>query len=170
MSRILKILFFVISLSLATQVSAQYLVEFDNGRIADADDINTNFRALKEAIEALNTNDGAKLFTGDGTPSGMLGEVGDVYINTLSFDFYGPKQTDGWGLPVSLAGPSGQNGVDGIQGPQGESGATGAQGPQGETGATGAQGPQGETGATGATGTQGPQGETGATGCSGLSR
>jgi hypothetical protein len=43
-----------------------------------------------------------------------------------SYDFYGPKDTNGWGSGRSLIGPRGE------QGPQGETGATGAQGPQGE--------------------------------------
>ena len=64
-----------------------------------------------------------QLFAGEGIPSSALGEAGDVYVDTANYDFYGPKDTDGWGLPSSLIGPSGQvgpQGDDGIKGPKGE--------------------------------------------------
>ena len=176
---VLKALLVVAGLSSLSAISAQDLVEFNNGRIADADDINANFKILKEAIDDINPEDGVRLFAGEGIPSSTLGDTGDVYVDTANYDFYGPKDTDGWGLPSSLIGPSGQvgpQGDDGIKGPKGETGpqgATGAQGPQGDTGPTGAtgpqgaQGPQGDTGATGTTGATGAQGPTGATGPSG---
>ena len=160
----LKALFLVVSLFSLSSISAQDLVEFNNGRIADADDINANFDILREAIDALNPNDDVQLFTGEGTPSSTLGEAGDVYVDTANYDFYGPKNTDGWGLPSSLIGPRGE------QGPKGDTGATGAagaQGPQGETGAQGPQGIQGPSGATGAAGTDGADGIDGAAGATG---
>jgi hypothetical protein len=59
---------------------------------------------------------------------------GDFYINTATNMLFGPKANGTWPTGVSLVGPTG---------------ATGAQGIQGLTGATGAQGIQGQTGATG---------------------
>jgi hypothetical protein len=157
----------ILSLFISPLSIAQDLVEFENGQIADADDMNGNFSSLKEAINAINIEAGATLLTGEGLPSGASGAEGDVYIDTLSYAFYGPKIESGWGIGVSLIGPTG---ITGPQGPQGETGATGtigpqgAEGPKGDTGDTGAIGPQGPQGATGA---QGPKGATGVTGARG---
>ena len=167
---VLKALLMVAGLSSLSALHAQDLVEFNNGQIADADDINANFKILKEAIDDIDLNGGVQLFAGEGVPSSTLGEAGDVYVDTSNYDFYGPKDTDGWGLPSSLKGPLGQvgpQGDDGIQGPRGETGPPGATGPQGDTGATGPQGPQGERGPQGDTGATGPQGAIGPTGATG---
>ena len=148
----------ILSLFISTLATAQDLVEFENGQVADADDMNANFSSLKEAIDAINIEAGATLLTGQGLPDTSNGAVGDVYIDVNSYYFYGPKQESGWGIAAALIGP---------QGEQGDTGATGAIGPQGDTGAMGAIGPQGatgpkgDTGDTGATGANGPQGETG---------
>ena len=124
------------------------------------------------------------LLNGKGVPTAKTGENGDFYIDTTTFNMYGPKTNGKWPTPISLKGPSGTNGADGkngssitgttglqgpqgIQGPQGEQG---VQGPKGETGATGPQGPIGLTGSTGATGSAGatgPAGPAGATGPAG---
>ena len=137
---------FILSLFISPLSIAQDLVEFENGQVANADDINANFQALKESIDSISVEAGATLLTGEGLPSGSSGAVGDVYIDTLSYAFYGPKIESGWGIGVSLIGPTG---ITGPQGPQGETGATG---PQGATGATGPQGPKGDTGASGVSG------------------
>ncbi|MDA8815553.1 putative glycoside hydrolase, partial [Luminiphilus sp.] len=132
---------------------------------ADADDMNGNFSSLKDAIDSISIEAGATLLTGEGLPSASSGAEGDVYIDTLSYAFYGPKLESGWGIGVSLIGPQG------LQGPKGDAGATG---PQGDTGATGPKGDTGDAGATGAvgpqgaTGAQGPQGEKGEAGATGL--
>ena len=46
-------LFLLASLFIAPVVSAQELVEFENGQMADANDINKNFQGLKNAIEKI---------------------------------------------------------------------------------------------------------------------
>jgi hypothetical protein len=86
-------------------------------------------------------------------------------------------ETYGGGTPsawhVTLSGPTGvtgQQGVKGDTGAQGPIGPTGAQGPQGvqgDKGDTGAQGPIGPTGAQGPQGVQGDKGDTGAQGPTG---
>ncbi len=90
----------------------------------------------------------------------------------LTFDV---METYGGGTPsawhVTLSGPTGitgQQGVKGDTGAQGPIGPTGAQGPQGLQGDTGAQGPIGLTGAQGPQGVQGDKGDTGAQGPIGL--
>ena len=90
--------------------------------------MSTSTSLLKDAIDALALEPTSTIIAAEGPPSGDTGEVGDVYIDTASYDFYGPKDSNGCGSGRSLIGPQGE------QGPQGETGATGAQGPQGDTG------------------------------------
>lgn len=89
------------------------------------------------------------------------------------------KETDGFALvtdlsnAVSIQGPVGPRGIQGIKGEQGIQGPTGAQGPQGPKGEQGLKGdagevgPQGPTGDKGDTGEQGIQGPTGPKGDTG---
>lgn len=129
--------------------SAQEIVQFENGQVADANDINSNFNLLKDAIDQISPSTAARLTTGSGEPSPDSGDEGDLYIDTSAYLFYGPKGSEGWGSGISLIGS------DGTAGPPGPQGDVGPAGPQGDTGATGPQG------ATGAAGPQGPSGETG---------
>jgi hypothetical protein len=98
-----------------------------------------------------------------------LGVDGDFYLDTSTFEIYGPKN-GGWGTATSLVGPQGIQGPQGPKGETGEAGPQGEQGPKGETGEAGPQGPKGETGEqgpqgeVGPQGPQGPKGETGETG------
>lgn len=137
---------------------SQDLVEFENGQVADADDMNANFSSLKEAIDSISIEAGATLLTGEGAPIGSTGAIGDVFIDTLSYAFYGPKTENGWGNGVSLVGPTGLTGADGPQGPQGETGARGPKGDTGDTGAVGPQGPKGDNGFDGEDGRDGADG------------
>ena len=49
----MKHFFLSILLIFPVGLSAQDLVEFENGKVADADDINSNFNLLKEKIEEI---------------------------------------------------------------------------------------------------------------------
>jgi len=137
-------------------------------------------------INGTNGLDGNTTWNGAGTPvaTNAGGTSGDFYLDTTSNLLYGPKVGPSWVgiIGVSLVGPSGANGPQGLmgpagpQGPTGLIGATGVQGPIGPAGATGSQGPIGVTGANGlqgpiglpgATGVQGPIGPAGATGSQG---
>lgn len=40
---------------------------------------------------------GSVWLTGDGAPASSLGKVGDLYLDELTGDVYGPKTTSGWG-------------------------------------------------------------------------
>jgi hypothetical protein len=136
---------------------------------------------------ATGTN-GKTVAYGTSNPTSSTGVDGDFYINTTTHTLFGPKASGAWPTGVSLVGPTGAQGPQGLTGatgaagPQGIQGLTGATGPAGVAGPTGAQGPQGLTGAdgpqgltgatgpagvAGATGAQGPQGLTGATGAAG---
>ena len=60
-------------------------------------------------------------------PTSLVGNDGDFYLNTASYNLFGPKISGAWGAGTSLIGPQG------IQGLTGATGATGPQGPQGDT-------------------------------------
>lgn len=89
--------------------------------------------------------DGKSVRSGNSAPSAGVGVVGDFYINTSTFEIYGPKTLSGWGNPTSLVGPAGATGSTGATGPQGPQGEQGPQGPQGETGPAGLNGSDGKT-------------------------
>jgi hypothetical protein len=89
-------------------------------------------KALRAQVAAKHT-----VLTGSGAPAATLGASGDLYLDTATYQIYGPKTSGGWGSPTAL------------QGPKGDTGATGAQGAQGDTGAIGAQGAVGATGPAG---------------------
>ena len=84
--------------------------------------------------------DGKTVRNGTSDPVSGTGVDGDFYINTAANTLFGPKANGAWPSGVSLVGPTGATGPQGIQG------ATGAAGPKGDTGATGPQGPIGLTG------------------------
>ena len=69
--------------------------------------------------------------------------------------------------PIGSTGPTGPQGVPGINGATGPQGAAGVPGANGATGATGAAGADGATGAQGSTGAAGTTGATGAQGATG---
>lgn len=123
---------------------------------------------------------GSPVLAGQGTPTGTLGNVGDLYIDTDNKLLFGPKTISGWPSgPVDLSqGPAGPTGAVGATGPAstitGPTGSTGSTGPSvtGPTGSTGpastVTGPTGSAGSTGPTGSTGP-GVTGPTGSTGPS-
>lgn len=67
------------------------------------------------ALEALAAS-GGQILNGLGAPASIFGDPGDFYIDTVTYDLYGPKTGLSWGLPVSLIGPSGINGLNGVDG------------------------------------------------------
>ena len=48
--------------------------------------------------------DGRTVLNGEGVPGAGLGEDGDFYIDTLTYDLYGPKTAGAWGSPYELVG------------------------------------------------------------------
>jgi len=74
------------------------------------------------------------ILSGKAVPTSKVGINGDFYINTSTFQIYGPKVNDRWPAPISLIGPIGNAGSDGKQGDKGSSssGATGSKGEKGE--------------------------------------
>lgn len=109
---------------------------------------------------------GSPVLAGSGAPTGIMGGVGDLYLDTTGKYLYGPKDAvTGWGAGIDVSsGPSGPTGATGMTGPSSFiTGPTGRTGPQG-TGPTGA--PSTVTGPTGSTGPNG-FGDTGPTGSTG---
>ena len=85
---------------------------------------------------------GASVLNGTVNPAVEVGSDGDFYINTNTWQIFGPKSDGAWGSGSSLVGPTGLTGADGesIQGPAGADGATihyGAGSPANGTGADG---------------------------------
>ncbi|GAB3550503.1 hypothetical protein [Spirosoma fluminis] len=56
------------------------------------------------------------VLTGTVAPTNGVGNNGDVYINTATSTFYGPKASGTWPAGVSLIGAQGSQGIQGIQG------------------------------------------------------
>ena len=48
--------------------------------------------------------DGSQIYSGTSAPGASQGSPGDYYLNTATFDLYGPKTDSGWGSPINLKG------------------------------------------------------------------
>ena len=66
-----------------------------------------------------NGTNGNSLKTGSGAPDALLGETGDSYIDTDSWNFY-RKTANGWQLVGNIKGADGQNGTNGSNGKDGQ--------------------------------------------------
>ena len=66
--------------------------------------------------------DGSVIHAGTDAPSADLGTNGDSYLDQNTGELYGPKNDDGWGTPINLQGPPGEDGADGEDGSQIHSG------------------------------------------------
>lgn len=62
--------------------------------------------------------DGSVIHAGEGPPDADIGNLNDYYLDQSAADLYGPKSEDGWGVPISLQGPPGEDGQDGDDGSQ----------------------------------------------------
>ena len=56
--------------------------------------------------------DGATILNGEGTPSNLLGSVGDYYIDTQNSALF-VKNPFGWSPLFNIAGPTGATGATG---------------------------------------------------------
>ena len=149
----------------AASVTAEEVVlphTFSNDTPALAEEVNENFGALRDAINAVQSSTTNTISSGNDNPTSELGNDGDFYLNIANATLFGPKLSGEWGEAVSLVGPLGPTGSTGPQGDIGPQGPQGDIGPIGLTGPQGNIGPQGPTGPTGAQGDTGPKGD----GCS----
>ena len=87
-----------------------------------------------EYLRKMAQNVGASILTGTSDPTSSIGNNGDVYLNTTSYDIF-KKSLGEWSLIGNIKGAQGDQGPQGIQGIQG---VQGIQGPQGATGSDGA--------------------------------
>ena len=87
--------------------------------------------------------DGRTILNGSGAPGGGTGSDGDFYLDTASWNLYGPKTGGAWGSGVALQG------ADGAPGAAGADGADGAPGADGRTILNGTTAPDSGTGANG---------------------
>lgn len=62
------------------------------------------------------------IISGTEAPQSNLGNEGDYYVNTTTFEIYGPKTNGLWGIPTAMRGPQGVQGEQGQQGERGEKG------------------------------------------------
>ncbi len=123
------------------------------GKIEDSDDGKTHTITFSDGkkitiADGKDGNDGAdgnSVLTGKGEPDKNLGNDGDSYINTATFDYY-VKKDGAWTLSGNIKGDKGEAGADGAAGSAGEKG---EKGDKGDTGATGAKGDTGATGRVG---------------------
>lgn len=123
--------------------------------------------------------DGLSVLSGVGAPGAEDGRDGEFWIDTDTYDAYGPKASGTWPAPVRLIGADGDpgapgvDGIDGIDGADGAPGDPGAQGDPGTPGVDGvdgvdgAPGADGDIGLTGDQGDPGPQGDPGVDGVDG---
>jgi hypothetical protein len=85
----------------------QYPSEFYNVYNVSDDDIDNRFNVISELLEnQLNVVDNlieapSDVFRGTTAPNTSLGKVDDYYINTTTYQIYGPKTQAGWGQPVN---------------------------------------------------------------------
>lgn len=63
----------------------------------------------KDGVDGQDGKDGATIFNGETAP-GNIGEVGDYYLNTTTWDFY-QKNESGWQLIGNIKGSQGETGV-----------------------------------------------------------
>lgn len=104
---------------------------FANGEIADADDINENFKTVFDAVRALQTDPDASILVGQVPPADETGEIGDIYFDTNALLLWGPKDSDGWLSSISIQGAPGARGPKGDKGDNGIDGEDGADGTNG---------------------------------------
>lgn len=78
----------------------------------------------EDGVDLVN-RDAATWITGNGPPPDVLGNNGDMYLDVLTNDVYGPKTGGVWGGIVAN--------IEGDVGPQGEQGEQGEQGVDGRT-------------------------------------
>ena len=85
----------------------RYPTEFYNSLNVSDDDIFNRFDIISELLESeLNVVDNlieapSDVIRGNGAPNATIGKVDDYYINTTTYQIFGPKTLNGWGRPVN---------------------------------------------------------------------
>ena len=97
--------------------------------------------------DGTNGVDGKSFLNGEGVPSDTLGNDGDSYVDTKTFDYYA-KENGKWVLKGNIKGEKGDTGEQGEKGDTGAKGDAGAKGEKGDTGNPGSKGDTGKQGDT----------------------
>jgi integrin beta 8 len=84
-------------------------------------------------VDGADGQDGNTILSGNTDPNNTQGKDGDIYINTATNTYFGPKTAGVWGAGTSLIGPAGANGADGADGTNGIDGTNGTNGQDGNT-------------------------------------
>lgn len=61
----------------------------------------------KDGQDGQDGEDGSRIYSGTSAPKPTIGNAGDFYLNTKTFDLYGPKnpkKKNAWGTPINLKG------------------------------------------------------------------
>jgi len=86
-------------------------------------------KSLVLGAQGASGADGKTLWSGVEDPESTWGAPGDMFINSATNTFFGPKDAiTGWPAGVSLVGPKGDQGPQGPRGPQGRQGPSGSDG------------------------------------------
>ncbi|MBO6762346.1 MAG: tail fiber domain-containing protein, partial [Roseivirga sp.] len=102
-----------------------------------------------DGTNGVDGQDGNTILSGNTDPNNTQGKDGDIYINTATNTYFGPKTTGVWSAGTSLIGPAGADGADGTDGTNGIDGTNGADGQDGNTVLSGSSNPTNATGNTG---------------------
>jgi hypothetical protein len=92
--------------------------------------------------------DGKSVLTGESVPSNALGNDGDSYLNTTTFDYY-LKVSGNWIKKGCLKGSNGSNGSNGTNGAAGHNGSNGTNGTNGASVLVGTATPDASVGVDG---------------------
>jgi hypothetical protein len=65
----------------------------------------------EDGQDGADGEDGSQIYSGTGAPDASLGAEGDYYLDTSSYELYGPKTASGWGSPLNLKGADGNANV-----------------------------------------------------------
>ena len=106
-----------------------FTITFTDGTTFTTDD----FRGTNgtDGTDGTDGVDGATILEGDGAPSPILGNVGDIYLDRLTDELYGPKtDAEAWLAtpPISIRGVQGETGEKGDTGDAGTDGTDGTDG------------------------------------------
>ena len=102
----------------------------------------------QNGADGLNGVDGATWLFGSSDPSADLGAIGDLYLNTDTYDIYA-KTESGWTLIGNIKGEDGLPGTDGDDGSDGLDGVDGTDGKDGATWLVGSTDPEDTIGEVG---------------------
>lgn len=116
--------------STTPDISRKYIAILLSTTDLGASPISSTFNGLwvkylgDDGAPGIDGNDGRTILSGDGSPSDLVGQDGDFYIDTTNWIVFGPKNGGAWPSGVSIVGPTGATGSAGANGSAGADGAS----------------------------------------------